>query len=29
MLAIEAGNTLRVLPSTLPRRESPCYACHA
>ncbi|KAL4457327.1 hypothetical protein ABPG75_012192 [Micractinium tetrahymenae] len=28
LLAIEAGNTLRVLPSTLPRREAPCYACH-
>lgn len=28
-LAIEAGNTLRVLPSTLARRESPCYTCHA
>lgn len=29
LLALEAGNTLRMLPGAQPRREAPCYTSHA
>ena len=29
LYTLEQGNALRAVPNAIPRRDSPCYTCHA